>query len=81
MAFDKFKDLFGGDEQEKEEVTGEEEDFIQLDLDGNQNGNLIWIVIAIVSGIAILAIGGVVAFTIIKKKKRGAKENEKKNQA
>lgn len=25
MAFDKFKDLFGGDEQEKEEVTGEDE--------------------------------------------------------
>lgn len=76
----KYEDWYSEDGKKDEEVV-EEEDFIQLDLDGNQNGNLIWIVIAIVSGIAILAIGGVVAFTIIKKKKRGAKENEKKNQA
>ena len=54
-----------------------EEEFIQLDMDGNSN--LGEIIIAIVCGVLLLAMAGVIVYLNIKKK-RGAKEDEKKNE-
>ncbi len=75
----KYEDWYreGGKKTTEDE---EDEQFIMLDLNGNQNGNQIWIIIAIASGVAILATGGVIVFLKIKKK-RGTNRNEKKNDA
>lgn len=73
----KYEDWYreGGKKNNNDE---DEEEFIMLDLDGNRN--LSKVIIAIVCGVSILAMAGVIVFLKIKKK-RGANKNEKKIEA